>query len=356
RSLPSPLCHPATVPSLPSTVPSPHLLPYTLPTMASNDTPQSDKTKEGKDDGYFNVENATVTGAETDGPKSKDEKKSDNEKNGGVKLTEEQKLAKNKAFIFGMAKRMLVKKYTEEYFPATSNDIKTVLKHVQKVFEAEPVMVHCKAPACVVGDIHGQYEDLQRIFTMFEVGGVQGYLNQRFVFLGDYVDRGKQSVEVVISLFCLKVCFPNEFILLRGNHECRPINKSYGFLAELRERYHKKDAMYLFEKFNHVFNYMPLVCILADKILCMHGGICPEMKSRDVFKEIPKPMKDSNVHPVAASLLWSDPMIGEPKYRPNRIRGLGIHFGEALLAEVMAKLDVKLVVRGHQMMMNGFNF
>ena len=78
----------------------------------------------------------------------------------------------------------------------------------------------------VTGDVHGQYSDLLRLF---EYGGFPPEAN--YLFLGDYVDRGKQSLETICLLLAFKCKYPENFFLLRGNHECSSINRIYGFFG-----------------------------------------------------------------------------------------------------------------------------
>jgi serine/threonine-protein phosphatase PP1 catalytic subunit len=81
-------------------------------------------------------------------------------------------------------------------------------------------LLELSPPVKVVGDTHGQYTDLIRLF---EMGGFPPTSN--YLFLGDYVDRGKQSLETILLLFCYKIKYPENFFLLRGNHECANVTK-----------------------------------------------------------------------------------------------------------------------------------
>ncbi|GMR38336.1 hypothetical protein PMAYCL1PPCAC_08531, partial [Pristionchus mayeri] len=259
-----------------------------------------------------------------------------------------------------MIKKITKKKFSERghyegnrYFTATVHQSYRTFQ----VLEGQPPLIEMKVPAVIIGDIHGQYTDLTRIFDMFRSEREPGYTTSRYVFLGDYVDRGRQSLEIVMLLFMLKYIYPSQLALLRGNHEFRAINKAYGFLAEITERFlDRKKSIELFEMFNEVFSHLPLSCLFAGSILCMHGGISSKMKTRDDLLKIPKPLKDVATNEIATDLLWADPMIGLTTEIKNKVRGVSIYFGEATLDKVIADLNIKLVVRGHQMMMNGFNF
>ena len=138
------------------------------------------------------------------------------------------------------------------------------------------------------GDIHGQYPDLLRLFDHGKYPPESNYL-----FLGDYVDRGKFSLEVICLLMAYKIKYPRNFFLLRGNHECSSINRIYGFYDECtvfsnlgKRRYNIK----LWKLFIDVFNCLPVAALIDDRILCMHGGLSPNwkasIKSRK-FKNLP---------------------------------------------------------------------
>eukprot|EP00080_Pristionchus_pacificus_P012001 PDM72021.1 Calcineurin-like phosphoesterase [Pristionchus pacificus] len=227
--------------------------------------------------------------------------------------------------LWEFIKAMSSQRYWDEYFNYKVNDIIRTITKVREIFMKEKMLVECGLPVVIMGDLHGQV-------------------------------LGKNSLEVLMMLFCLKIQCPKSFFLLRGNHEARAINRVYGFQQELMERFDRDDARELFIKFNEVFSHMPIACLIGQSILCMHGGISPLLNSLDDIRNIPKPMMDPNSNQLACDLMWADPMIGLKGHRPNMIRGVSIHFGEDLLDEVMKRCDLRLVVRGHQMMMNGFNF
>lgn len=101
-----------------------------------------------------------------------------------------------------------------------NKEIVYICQQAREVFLSQPTLIELNAPVKIVGDIHGQYTDLLR---MFEMCGFPPSAN--FLFLGDYVDRGKQSLETILLLFCYKIKYPENFFLLRGNHECANVTK-----------------------------------------------------------------------------------------------------------------------------------
>ncbi|MGH0185154.1 UNVERIFIED_CONTAM: hypothetical protein FKN15_016716 [Acipenser sinensis] len=130
------------------------------------------------------------------------------------------------------------------------------------------------------GDIHGQYTDLLRLF---EYGGFPPEAN--YLFLGDYVDRGKQSLETICLLLAYKIKYPENFFLLRGNHECASINRIYGFYDECKRRFNIK----LWKTFTDCFNCLPIAAIVDEKIFCCHGGLSPDLQSMEQIRRIMRP-------------------------------------------------------------------
>ena len=132
----------------------------------------------------------------------------------------------------------------------------------------------------LLGDVHGQYHDLLRLF---DHGGFPPSSN--YLFMGDYVDRGKQSMETISLLLAYKIKYPENFFLLRGNHESASINRIYGFYDECKRRYSVK----LWKTFTDCFNCLPVAALIDDRILCMHGGLSPDLTTLDQIKSIARP-------------------------------------------------------------------
>lgn len=187
------------------------------------------------------------------------------------------------------------------------------------------------------GDIHGQYPDLLRLF---EYGGFPPDSN--YLFLGDYVDRGKQSIETICLLLAYKIKFPDNFFLLRGNHECASINRIYGFYDECKRRF----SVRLWKMFTDCFNCLPVAAVIDDKILCMHGGLSPEMQSLDQIRAIERPV-DVPDQGLLCDLLWADPDRDIKGWGEND-RGVSYTFGADKVAEFLKKHDLDLICRAHQ--------
>jgi serine/threonine-protein phosphatase PP1 catalytic subunit len=207
------------------------------------------------------------------------------------------------------------------------------------------MLVELEAPLHVCGDIHGQYYDLLRIFEHCGYPGEYNYL-----FLGDYVDRGKQSLETICLLLCYKIKYPEKVTLLRGNHESSVTNRIYGFYDECKRRYNVK----LWKLFTELFNYLPVAAIIDDKILCMHGGLSPDLKSIQNIQDISRPTDIPDTG-LLCDLLWSDPDKEAADYDEND-RGVSVIFGEKVVMDFNKKNDLDLIIRAHQVVDEGYEF
>ena len=209
----------------------------------------------------------------------------------------------------------------------------------------QPTFLELESPITVCGDTHGQYPDLLKLF---EVGGFPPETN--YLFLGDYVDRGKQSLETVCLLLAYKIKYDENFFLLRGNHECASINRIYGFYDECKKRYNLK----LWKVFIDLFNCLPIAASIDDKILLMHGGLSPELNTVDQLKKIVRPT-DVPEEGLLCDLLWSDPESQCNGWGKND-RGVSVVFNEKVLSKFLQKNDMDLVCRAHQVVEEGYEF
>ena len=106
--------------------------------------------------------------------------------------------------------------------------------------------------------------------------------------IGDFVDRGYNSVETISLLFCYKLKYPDRITLLRGNHECRNITLTYGFYDEISKKYGNCSV---WKMFNEAFDYLPIAAIVEGKVFCVHGGLSPEFKTVDQIRKLDRRME-----------------------------------------------------------------
>ena len=224
-------------------------------------------------------------------------------------------------------------------------EIKYLIDKSMIIFKEQKMLIELEAPLRVCGDIHGQYYDLLRIF---EHCGYPGEFN--YLFLGDYVDRGKQSLETICLLLAYKIKYPLKVHLLRGNHESSVTNRIYGFYDECKRRYNVR----LWRNFTELFNYLPVAALIDEKILCMHGGLSPDLRNLSSISDISRPTEipDSG---LLCDLLWSDADKEVLDFDEND-RGVSVVFGEKIVQEFNRKNDLDLIIRAHQVVDDGYEF
>jgi len=250
----------------------------------------------------------------------------------------------------GILDRLVQPKKLKEN-PLLASEIKFLLESVKKQLKASrTALVEIEElPINIAGDTHGQYRDVLRLFDTCGWPPANKYL-----FLGDYVDRGRRSVEVACLVLALKLSFPNRVFALRGNHESKEINKFYGFYDEVKSRYNEQ----LWHDFNEVFTWMPVAALVGSenqKIFCMHGGIPANLKSMDDIRKLQLPIQSPRDSAIVADLLWSDPSEDIEGFQ-NNPRGLGHQFGEEVLEDFAVKHGLFMVCRAHQVFQPGWKF
>ena len=162
-----------------------------------------------------------------------------------------------------------------------------------------------RIPVTVCGDIHGQFYDLIELFAICGEPPVASSDSQftNFLFLGDYVDRGYNSVECFTLILCMKIKHRDRLTILRGNHETSDANKLYGFYDECIKKYGNDRVWRLFTE---VFNFLPLAAIIDNSMFCVHGGLSPSIKKIDDIRGLNRKVDIPHQGPMC-DLLWSDP-------------------------------------------------
>ncbi|KAG8315537.1 Serine/threonine-protein phosphatase PP1-gamma catalytic subunit [Homalodisca vitripennis] len=227
----------------------------------------------------------------------------------------------------------------------SSSKVRFLIAKSREIFLSQPMLLELNAPIKICGDIHGQFNDLIKLFL---IAGFPPRVN--YLFLGDYVDRGKQSIEVICLLMCYKIKYPRNFFLLRGNHECASINRTYGFFDECKRRYSVK----LWKSFTECFNCLPVAAVVGEKIFCCHGGLSPDLKSLDQIRRLGRPT-DVPDQGVICDLLWADPSRNVLGWGENE-RGVSFIFGKEVLNKFLIDFHLDIVVRAHQVVDDGYEF
>ncbi|CAM2698450.1 unnamed protein product [Rotaria socialis] len=246
----------------------------------------------------------------------------------------------------------------------------TLCKEVREMIRCEPRCLKLSSPCYILGDLHGNYEDLI-CFEKCLWRATPLLAPASFLFLGDYVDRGIHGLEVVIYLLASKFQCPKKVLLLRGNHEIRKVQQMFSFLKECLTKFGDTLGKEVWDAINSVFDVLPLAAVIDDKILCFHGGIpspasCPG-DFISMVNDIPVPLSDPEIEsPLAWEIMWNDPfsidknmMLQIPNgakagFFNNTRRSTGNYFTNEALTVFLAKNNFTHVVRAHEVQQAGF--
>jgi protein phosphatase len=227
------------------------------------------------------------------------------------------------------------------------------------VFSTENTVLRLRAPVKVFGDLHGQFGDLMRLFQAFgepsrELNGDLALVD--YLFLGDYVDRGENSLETICLLLALKIENPKNIHLIRGNHESDMVNCMMGFFAECLERMGFDDGRKTWVRINDVFDWLPLAAIVQERILCIHGGIGKNIRSIADIEAFHRPLQALEGGEALTDVLWSDPTEHDSilGVHENAKRGVGVYsFGPDCVREFCDSNGLAMIIRGHECVLDG---
>eukprot|EP01122_Echinamoeba_exundans_P009909 TRINITY_DN3569_c0_g1_i1.p1 TRINITY_DN3569_c0_g1~~TRINITY_DN3569_c0_g1_i1.p1 ORF type:complete len:309 (-),score=51.06 TRINITY_DN3569_c0_g1_i1:39-965(-) len=221
--------------------------------------------------------------------------------------------------------------------------VKEICERLKETMIYQPNVQVVQAPVTVVGDIHGQLYDL---LELFRVGGRPPHIN--YLFLGNYVDRGFQSVETITLLACLKLRYPSRIHLLRGCHESRIITQVYGFYSECIRKYGSSSV---WRYFTEMFDHLPLAAVVNNSIFCVHGGLSSSINTLDHIRVLNR-FREVPGEGAQMELLWADPDEKSTGFKVNS-RGVPT-FGPDTVDKFLKTNNLEHIARGHQVCLDGF--
>eukprot|EP00727_Mastigamoeba_balamuthi_P001451 m51a1_g11302 putative serine threonine protein phosphatase 2b catalytic (520) ;mRNA; r:71032-73204 len=284
-----------------------------------------------------------------------------------VPTPETRRLDENMVFgSNGMPVVALLKQHFAKEGRLSEAAVLRIIREARALFRKESNLLEVAPPVVVVGDLHGQFYDL---ISIFDIAG-QPSAENRFLFLGDYVDRGDFSIEIALFLFACKLNWPQSVFMLRGNHETRLLGEYMTFQVECEYKYSSE----VYQEFELTFDTLPLACVLKNTVygdcLAVHGGVGPslrkvtDMNKVDRFAEIPG-------EGMICDLVWSDP-VGEwdptepefenmsredweeIEFQPNSIRHSSVMYGPRAISKFLRENNLCCIIRGHQVQNEGY--
>ena len=312
-----------------------------------------DKTKndnDKNDEGEFNIDTSSKNLKNNNELKNEDKNEIKEEEDDGEKENNnnDKEENENNDSIYKIIKKLKKARKGSicQELSIKEDECNYIIDKSYEIFQKEESLLKIQAPLYICGDIHGQYYDLLRVFDILNYPP-----QSTFLFLGDYVDRGKQSLECLLLLLCLKIQYPDKIFLLRGNHECEALNKIYGFYDECKRRLSIK----CFKKITNLFNMIPISALINENILCMHGGLSKDLQDIEQINKILRPTDIPN-EGLLCDLLWSDPNENLTEDFGINERNISITFSKDYVKNFVEKNNLDLICRAHQVVEEGFEF
>eukprot|EP00435_Cladocopium_sp_Y103_P048757 s226_g14.t1 len=278
--------------------------------------------------------------------------------------------------------------YTAATIALYANKIDTLIRAATELQKSQPIVSEVTAPVKVFGNIHGQLRDLLLLFHFYgrpdddedEDGDDEP---MSYVFNGDWVDRGRHQLEVMLLILSLKnlakmqgsslmqIMHPRQVWLNRGNHEDRQQNLrttkigSLGFDRACTDALGAEEGRRIFESFQSFFEWLPLAARIEQKVLVLHGGLGPGDWSLEDLLQVERPLVSKELHftleGVVYNILWSDPLMHKPENRRDPLKSFGVHdsprdkhwqvmknFGRDVTQRFCKTQGLELIIRSHQ--------
>ena len=218
-----------------------------------------------------------------------------------------------------------------------------LMDRAKRLLNQEPNLVRIDGPTHVFGDIHGQLFDM---LPMLEKLASPDIINH--VFLGDYVDRGNNGPEVVCYLTALKLRYPQNVCLLRGNHETREMTETFNFRKQCLQYW---DDIEVYESIMEMFDLLPVACLVNGRHLCMHGGMSQELTSLKRINNIDR-KREPYAEDMLLDLLWADPADEDMEefdqyFALNHERSCSVYFGAKPVRNLMKRNSLHSIIRAH---------
>lgn len=224
------------------------------------------------------------------------------------------------------------------------HEILYLMSKSENAILSDPMLLELNTPVNVIGDIHGQFFDLLRYFKM------EGFPpTNKYLFLGNYINRGEHSIETMCLLLCYKIKYPDRVFLLRGNHESRGPSGRYGLYDNCK----RFSGSWIWRRFLDLFNILPVAAIIDSNIFCVHGGISPDLQSMDQIRQLPRPSEVPK-EGLLCDLLWSDPSPFVDLWGESE-RGVSHTFGARTVEIFLSTFHFDFIIRASEVV-DGFYF
>lgn len=250
----------------------------------------------------------------------------------------------------------------------------SLYSEIDVLLEAEDKCQRVYSPCYVMGDIHGNIEDLLSLEKA--IWKQLPCIGANYLFLGDYVDRGQWGLECALYLFAFKILCPNKVTMLRGNHEVRSLQSHYTYKRECISKYGEMFGLKVWELTNRIFDKLPVSALVDDAVYCAHGGIPHNSQDVEEIAKIKRELRDPEAESTTAwEILWSDPChmqqfyeIAEllninsnssstlPGYIKNTKRGTAYLFNEVGANNFLRKNGLTHIIRAHEVPPLGYTF